>query len=114
VPEPLAALIRAEFPAAQWVNAGEISYLESGWRADAEADTRWRADGELGVEYTMDDGRSALTEWAVGYYQINIGAHGGDFATWSDPARNVAKARELWGYSGWSPWYYSAQSLGLL
>ena len=113
-PTWLTELVKANFPSNQWRNALEVSYLESGWNAHAVNDTRHLAGGKCNVRYNHPVGITALTEYSVGLFQINICAHGGDFNFWSNPENNVAKAFTLWRSSGWRPWSYSAGKLGLL
>lgn len=113
-PSSVRAAIEEHFPSDAVDDAIAISYLESGWNAAAVNDSRGRAGGRCNERYTLPDGRSALTEYSVGLFQINICAHGGSYEQWADPYRNAAKAASLFRASGWAPWRYSAQALGLL
>jgi len=106
-------LIAESFPAGQRGNALDVAYMESGWNASAVNDTRARADGECNQPYTLSDGRPALTELSVGLFQINVCAHGGSESHWRNPENNVEKAGALFAASGWRPWRYSADKLGL-
>jgi LysM repeat protein len=117
-PVNLSAAIRKYFPTREWVNAAEISQLESTWRATAVADTRHQGGGKCNVQYRLHlaDCRfvNALTEYSIGFFQINVCAHGGTYQTWIVPDTNVEKAVTLWKASGWRPWYFSALKLGLI
>lgn len=114
-PIAFSTAVRKYFPRDQWVNAARVSYYESGWRSNATNDTRWRANGQCSVRYWLESaGIWALTEYSVGYFQINICAHGGDADHWSDVDNNVKKAGELFRASGWHPWAYTAGRLGLI
>lgn len=115
-PDDLSGAIRRYFPESEWRNAAEVSYLESGhWSSRAVRDTRYRAGGRCGVPIgTLDDGTPIVSEWSIGYFQINACAHGGDFEQWSDADNNVRKAAELWRSSGWRPWFITARTLHLL
>jgi hypothetical protein len=113
-PGTLSDLIRLYWPPSEWVNAASVAYLESHWRPQAVADTRGRAGGLCNQPYTLSDGRPARTEYSVGYYQINICAHGGTFAEWANPDRNVSYAAQLYRARGnYGAWFYSAGQLGL-
>ncbi len=113
-PGTLSDLIRLYWLSSEWVNAASVAYLESHWRPTAVADTRGRAGGLCNQPYTLPDGRHALTEYSVGYFQINVCAHGGTFAEWADGERNVSYAAGLYRARGnYGAWFYSAGILGL-
>lgn len=113
VPNSVASLIKKHFKPSDWVAASEISYMESGWSTTAVNDTTAKGGGELNVPYVTGGGLHALTEQSVGLFQINVGAWGGDIATWSNPEANVAKAAQLRNLTGgWGSWKVSAGRLG--
>lgn len=113
-PDELSNAIRRFWPESEWSNAASVAYLESHWRANAIADTRAKGGGQCNIPYTLSDGRAALTEYSVGYFQINICAHGGTFAEWADPETNVSYAASLYRARGnYGAWHYSAVRLGL-
>lgn len=114
VPGWLRPIIERHFPPGAWMAAAEISRAESGWNPGAVNDTRHLGGGKCNVRYPHPLGFSALTEWSVGLFQINICAHGGDPGTWTNPDTNVAKAASLYRAAGWRPWAYSARRLGYL
>lgn len=114
-PDDLSEYIRQYFPEDEWENAARVSYYESGWRDDAENDTRWRVNGRCGERYWYSDEVGwADTEWSIGYFQINICAHGGDKAFWTDAENNVKEAADLFDAEGWRPWLVTARRLHLL
>lgn len=114
-PEELAGPIKEFFPEDQWDAAASVSWLESDWRWDALADT---TDGAhpCGAVISERDGVKITAECSIGYFQINSCNH----PDWN-PAhlynvrQNVGTAHDLWANAGgsWSPWYFSAQALGL-
>lgn len=114
-PPAIEAAIREYWPQSEWVNIAEVGYLESGWRADAYADTTWRAGGLCGVRYLLPDGTPALTEKSAGWLQVNICAHGMDRAHWSDPSNASRKGYDLYVSRGYKygAWWISAGKLGL-
>jgi hypothetical protein len=115
-PEELAAPIREFFPEDQWDAAASISWLESSWKWDALADTT-DAEHPCGAELPSRSGVGVTAERSIGYFQINSC----NFPDWN-PAhlynvrQNVGTAHALWADAGesWSPWYFSARSLGLI
>lgn len=114
-PAELVAAVQAIFPQWAWDAALVIAHSESGWSGTRILDTRNLAGGQCGVQITLN-GKPALSEYSIGYFQINACAHGGDFDTWSDTQANVQKAYDLFHAAGdrWDgPWLYSAQALGL-
>lgn len=114
-PPRLSAAIMAFWPEENWGDAAMVSYGESSWKYNAVNDTRWRGGGECGVRYWYSDEVGwATTEYSVGYFQINICAHGFNQDYWEQPDHNVAKAVRLYHESGWSPWTVTARRLGLM
>jgi hypothetical protein len=106
----------AEFwPPEEWNNAARISYLESGWRWDAEADTRDELH-PCGAFLSYRNGVRVVAEWSIGYFQINACnlPDGWRLEHLWNVRQNAGTAHQLWAERGWSPWYFSAQRLGLL
>lgn len=117
VPAQLSDAIKKYFPRDVWGDAARISYHESSWKHDATNDTRGLAGGLCGQRYWLASaGIYASTEYSVGYFQINICAHGEDAEHWYDADNNVQKAAELYEAAGnkWTDWAYTAGQLGLL
>lgn len=113
-PRDLSAAIMDAFPYDVWTDAARVSYHESGWRFDAELNTLDRGGGRCGVRYWFSDEVGwATTEQSVGYFQINVCAHGHDRAYWQNARNNVNKAGALFASEGWSPWRVTARRLGL-
>lgn len=115
-PRDLSIAIAEFWPPSEWDNAAAIAYLESRWDFAAEADTR-AAGRPCGARLYKRDGLWVTAEWSIGYFQINICNLQPDW----DPRRlfnareNAGTAHALWEDArGWSPWTYSARSLGLL
>lgn len=114
-PQELADAIREFFPAEEWDNAASISWLESGWEWNAEADTTQGGAIPCGTIIDHRDGVAISAEHSISYFQINAC----NYPTWNwahffNVRQNVGTAHALWASSGWQPWYYSAKSLGLL
>ncbi len=114
LPEELAASIRDFWPAAEWDNAASISFLESGWNAFALLDSTDAAH-PCGTSIGKKGGVPIAAERSVGYFQINAC----NFPDWEwarlyNARHNAGTAHMLWDERGWSPWYFSAQQLGLL
>ena len=99
----------------QWDNAARVSYLESGWKWDAVADTRDERH-PCGAFLRWEDGVEVTAEWSIGYFQINACnlPAGWNPAHLYNARQNAGTAHALWVDRGWSPWYYSARRLGLL
>jgi hypothetical protein len=114
-PEDLDRAIRQYWPESQWQNAARMAYVESnGWKRDAERNTLGRAGGRCNIPIgTLPDGTPILSEQSVGYFQINVCAHGHDRAYWIDTDHNVSYAAQLYREKGWGPWQVSARLLGL-
>lgn len=117
-PRDLSQAILMHFPYDVAGDAARVSYHESsGWKYDAELNTLDRAGGVCNVRYYLDPpGIWAQTEQSVGYFQINICAHGGTREHWQNVGHNVRKASELYRAAGnsWRDWVYTATRLGLL
>lgn len=115
VPQRLSQAIQGNFPYDVWTDAARVSFYESSWKADATNDTRWRASGRCGERYWYSDEVGwAQTEYSVGYFQINICAHGHDAEYWYDADNNARKGGELYAASGWNDWKVTGRKLGLL
>jgi len=113
-PQALDEAIQTYFPAAEWVNAAEISFLESSWNPDATNDTRGLAAGQCNAPYTLEDGTPAQTEHSVGPWQINLCVHTIPETDARDPRLSTIFAHNLWSAAGWQPWFLAARQLGLL
>lgn len=113
-PAELRIAIQEFWPSEEWDNAANIARLESGWDAFAVRDT---TDASHPCGAVVDDyhGQPITAERSVGYFQINSC----NFPDWEwqrfyNARHNAGTAHELWSARGWSPWYFSAQTLGLL
>ena len=103
------------FPYDVWTDAARVSHEESGWNTFAELNTLARGGGRCGVRYWFSDEVGwATTEQSVGYFQINVCAHGESRDHWTNARHNVNKAGALYAAQGWSPWTVTARRLGLL
>jgi len=114
-PQELADAIREFFPPEEWDNAAGIAMLESGWNWAAEADTTRGGSVPCGTLIATRGGVAITAEHSIGYFQINAC----NYPTWNwahffNVRQNVGTAHALWVERGWSPWYFSAQTLGLL
>jgi hypothetical protein len=112
-PAELAAAIREFWPENEWDNAASVAQLESGWDAFAKLDTASRYGG-CGVPIGQLNGVNITAERSIGYFQINAC----NFPDWEwqrfyNARHNAGTAHMLWENRGWSPWYFSAQTLGL-
>jgi len=114
-PDELAAAVREFFPEDQWDAAARIAYLESGWRWDAELDTRGPG-ADCGAPIGRRDGVVVTAEWSIGWFQINACnlPPGWKAAHLFNTRQNVGTAHWLYAQRGWQPWYFSAQRLGLI
>ena len=113
-PAELQVSIAEFWPAAEWDNAARISFLESGWDAFA-LNVTVDETHPCGSTLTRKDGLRVTAEWSVGYFQINAC----NFPDWEwarlyNARHNAGTAHALWAERGWSPWYWSAISLGLI
>ena len=114
-PQDLSDAIRAYWPEDKWIDAARVSYIESaGWNRRAERNTLDRAGGRCNVPIGSINGVRIVSEQSVGYFQINVCAHGHDRDYWQDADNNVRYARRLYDQSGWAPWELTARRLGLL
>jgi hypothetical protein len=113
-PAELQVAIQRYFPQAEWDNAANVAYLESGFNAFALNDST-SASAPCGAILDSRDGVSIGAERSVGYFQINSC----NFPNWEwqrlyNADHNTGTAHMLWGYRGWEPWFYSAKTLGLI
>jgi hypothetical protein len=103
------------WPESEWDNALNVAYLESGWNAFALNDTV-DANHPCGSVIDNRDGVNISAERSVGYFQVN--ACGFPLWEWQrlyNARHNCGTAHMLWEQAGrsWSPWYFSAKTLGL-
>lgn len=113
-PPELQVAVQEFWPESEWDNAVSIAFLESGWDAFAVNDTT-SAHAPCGTPITRRGGVTITAERSVGYYQLNAC----NFPDWEwqrfyNARHNAGTAHALWDQRGWSPWYFSAQQLGLL
>jgi len=113
-PSELAAAIREFWPQEEWDAAASVSFLESGWRWDAENDTT-STDHPCGSAIGQRGNISISAEHSIGFFQINAC----NYPDWNpchffNTRQNAGTAHALWGERGWTPWYFSAKALGLL
>lgn len=114
-PGELNDAIQQFFPRDTWGDAARVSFYEAAWSATAERNTLDRAGGRCNVPIgVLPDGTRIISEDSVGYYQINVCAHGHDRAYWQDARNNVSYAASLYRANGWRDWVYTATRLGLL
>lgn len=104
------------WPESEWINAANIVRLESNFDAFALDDSATPYGG-CGVVIGQHGGVAITSERSVGYFQINSC----DFAEWEwqrfyNARHNAGTAHMLWDGAGgrWTPWYFSAQQLGLV
>lgn len=114
-PPELEDAITEFWPQEEWDNAASIAYLESGWRWDALNDSTKGGAIPCGTPLFERDGVTVTAERSIGYFQINSC----NFPGWNpchlyNVRQNAGTAHMLWDQSGWKPWYFSAQQLGLL
>ena len=114
-PVELADAIREFFPVDQWDNAAAVAQLESGWSAFAFNDTT-APGAPCGTVLTIRDGVRVTAERSVGWFQINGCNLPPDWYWFHlfNTRHNVGTAHAMWAERGWSPWYFSARTLGLL
>ncbi len=136
-PAELAEAIREFWPTEEWDNAAAVAEIESGWSPFAENDTR--RDGfpcgaqlnvQKGVRVTAEwstvlaalrspraqKGIRVTAEWSIGWFQINacnLPSHWMP-AHLFNTRHNVGTAHDMWDRSGWAPWFFTANQLGLL
>lgn len=114
-PADLSDALRRYWPESAWITAARVSYYESGWRTDAERNTLARAGGRCNVPIGyLSDGTPIVSEQSVGYFQINVCAHGHDRDYWANADNNVGYARRLYDARGWRDWQVTGRRLGLL
>lgn len=114
-PIEISAPIMEFWPIAEWDHAASISLLESGWRWDAENDTTRAGTVPCGTVIDVRDGVNITAEHSIGYFQINAC----NYPDWNpghffNARQNAGTAHALWQERGWSPWFFSAQKLGLV
>lgn len=114
-PAEIADPIREFWPPEEWDNAASISFLESGWNWNAEMDSTNNGAIPCGTYLRTQDGVKITAERSIGFFQINAC----NFPTWNpahlfNARQNAGTAHDLWQARGWSPWYFSAKTLGLL
>ena len=107
--------IQEFWPENEWENAVNVARLESGLDAFALDDTA-TPNGGCGVEIGERLGVRITSERSVGYFQINSC----NFPEWEwqrfyNARHNAGTAHGLWNDRGgsWSPWFFSAKTLGL-
>jgi hypothetical protein len=107
--------IREFWPEAEWENAANIAWLESGWNAFVRANTT-TADAPCGAVLGTRAGVAYTAEDSYGYFQINACNLPADWeaARLYNARHNCGTAHDLWSTRGWQPWYFSAKALGLL
>lgn len=113
-PPELQTAIALFWDSSEWENAANIAQLESGFDAFAVNDST-DAQHPCGYSIGTRDGVAITAERSVGYFQINSC----NFPDWEwqrlyNATHNAGTAHMLWSASGWSPWYFSATTLGLL
>ncbi len=114
-PIELADAIREFFDQVEWDNAAAIAELESGWSAFALADTT-SPTAPCGTLLAFRDGVRVTAERSVGWFQVNACNLPSDWR-WEhlfNTRHNVGTAHDLFSRRGWSPWFFSAVTLGLL
>ncbi len=114
-PEELREAIAEFFPEEEWDNAADISRLESGWSAFAEADTT-DALHPCGTLLRIVNGVKVTSERSIGWFQINACNLP---PNWNpnhlfNTRHNVGTAHDMWNKRGWNPWFFSASKLGLI
>jgi len=100
----------------EWDNAASIAKLESNFDAFALNDSA-TPNGGCGVEIGERGGVRITAERSVGYFQVNSC----NFPDWEwqrfyNARHNAGTAHALWDSAGnsWSPWFFSARTLGLI
>lgn len=113
-PLELQDAIREFWPATEWDNAANISFLESAFDAFVVDDTTG-PNTPCGTPLGDVSGIAVVAERSIGYFQINSC----DFPNWEwqrfyNARHNAGTAHLLWSSRGWQPWYFSATRLGLI
>ena len=114
-PPDLRIGIRAFWPAEEWENAANVAWLESRWNRMAVNNTT-TPDLPCGANLPPVNGVAVQAEFSIGYFQINsCNFPEWDAATLFDAYQNCGTAHMLWADAGgiWTPWYFTAQKLGL-
>ena len=114
-PDELAQLVREFWPDQELDNAVSVSFLESGWSAFAENDTR-NASAPCGARLYVRAGQWVTAEWSIGWFQINACNLPPEWKPVHlfNSRHNVGTAHAMWAERGWHPWFYSATQLGLI
>lgn len=114
-PTELSQSIREFWPEPEWDNAAAVSQLESGWSAFAVQDSRDSLHPCGAVIRHDPNGVSITAEYSIGWFQINACNLPSDWLPEHlyNTRHNCGTAHAMWANRGWSPWYYSAQALGL-
>src|SRR5207248_8552673 len=114
-PEELRVAVTEFWPDTEWDNAASVAYYESGWNAFALADTTDK-DHPCGSQLYLRDGVRVTAERSVGWFQINsCNFPGWEWQRLYNTRHNAGTAHLLWRLArSWSPWYFTAQGLGLL
>lgn len=116
IPAELWDSITEFWPESEWINAANISRLESDWNAFALNDSATQAGG-CGISLGERGGVRITSERSVGYYQINsCNFVGWEWQRLYNARHNAGTAHALWDAAGgkWAPWYFSAKTLGLI
>lgn len=113
-PAELQVAIQEFFPSAEWDNASAIAELESGYNAFALLDST-DANTPCGAYIGDRNGTRIVAERSIGYFQINSC----NFPDWEwqrfyNARHNAGTAHMIWAQQGWSAWFFSAHSLGLI
>lgn len=113
-PLELQVSIQEFWPQEEWDNAANIANLESGFNAFALNDST-DANHPCGAFIETRNGVNITAERSVGYFQINSCNYPGwEWQRLYNARHNAGTAHMLWNARGWSPWYFSATSLGLI
>jgi len=113
-PAELQVAIKEFWPEDQWDAASAVARLESNYNAFAVLDST-TADHPCGSAIGTVRGVAVSAERSVGYFQINSC----NFPDWEwqrfyNARHNAGTAHMLWEQRGWSPWFFSATTLGLI
>lgn len=114
-PAEMRRWIEQFYPPAEWDNAADVAWFESGWRLDAVADTTDNGNVPCGTIIGVRNGVQVSAERSVGWFQLNAC----NFPDWDEqdlfrPRDNVGTAHMLWEERGWQPWWFTATKLGLI
>lgn len=114
-PSELWDAITEFWPESEYLNAANIARLESAFDAFALNDSATPAGG-CGVQLPKRDGVRITSERSVGYFQINsCNFPGWEWQRLYNARHNAGTGHALWDAAGgrWTPWYFSAHTLGL-